>query len=102
MFTNSVSIFGILGLGSMNRTTFLALRQRPSVLCARRSSSPLGRLYTSFRFFTTSPDSAMATVDLSNYDSEQARLMKEQCILVDENDESLGAVDKKDCESVGS
>jgi len=39
----------------------------------------------------------MATIDLSNYDSEQAKLMKERCILVNENDESLGAVDKKDC-----
>jgi hypothetical protein len=42
----------------------------------------------------------MATIDLSKYDSEQAKLMKERCILVNENDESLGAIDKKDCESV--
>ncbi|KIM85182.1 hypothetical protein PILCRDRAFT_817177 [Piloderma croceum F 1598] len=39
----------------------------------------------------------MANVDLSNYDSEQVRLMKERCILVNENDDAHGAIDKKDC-----
>lgn len=40
---------------------------------------------------------ALASVDLSNYDPEQSRLMDERCILVDENDNAIGAVDKKTC-----
>jgi len=39
----------------------------------------------------------LASVDLSNYDPEQSRLMQERCILVDENDNAIGAVDKKTC-----
>jgi len=39
----------------------------------------------------------LASVDLSNYDPEQSRLMEERCILVDENDNAIGAVDKKTC-----
>lgn len=41
---------------------------------------------------------ALASIDLSNYDPEQSRLMDERCILVDENDNAIGAVDKKTCE----
>ena len=40
---------------------------------------------------------ALASIDLSNYDAEQSRLMDEQCILVDEEDNAIGAVDKKTC-----
>jgi isopentenyl-diphosphate delta-isomerase len=40
---------------------------------------------------------ALASVDLSNYDPEQSRLMSERCILVDEQDNAIGAVDKKTC-----
>ncbi|KAF8168111.1 NUDIX hydrolase domain-like protein [Crassisporium funariophilum] len=40
---------------------------------------------------------ALASVDLSSYDPEQSRLMDERCILVDENDNAIGAVDKKTC-----
>jgi len=40
---------------------------------------------------------ALATVDLSSYDPEQSRLMEERCILVDEKDKAIGAVDKKTC-----
>lgn len=40
---------------------------------------------------------ALASVDLSNYDPEQSRLMSEKCILVDEQDNAIGAVDKKIC-----
>lgn len=40
---------------------------------------------------------ALATIDLSNYDPEQSRLMDERCILVDENDKAIGAMDKKTC-----
>ena len=41
---------------------------------------------------------ALASVDLSNYDPEQSRLMDERCILVDEDDNAIGAMDKKTCE----
>ncbi|KXN90039.1 Isopentenyl-diphosphate Delta-isomerase [Leucoagaricus sp. SymC.cos] len=45
----------------------------------------------------TAAKAYLATVDLSSYDPEQSRLMKERCILVDENDNGIGAVDKKTC-----
>ncbi|CAE6438830.1 unnamed protein product [Rhizoctonia solani] len=38
-----------------------------------------------------------ATIDLSEYDPEQSRLMDERCIVVDENDRAIGALDKKTC-----
>ena len=40
---------------------------------------------------------ALASVDLSNYDPEQSKLMDERCILVDEQDNAIGAMDKKTC-----
>ncbi|KAH8835244.1 NUDIX hydrolase domain-like protein [Flagelloscypha sp. PMI_526] len=40
---------------------------------------------------------AMASIDLTGYDGEQARLMDERCILVDEEDNAIGAMDKKTC-----
>lgn len=40
---------------------------------------------------------ALASVDLSSYDPEQSRLMDERCILVDEDDNAIGAMDKKTC-----
>jgi isopentenyl-diphosphate Delta-isomerase len=40
---------------------------------------------------------ALASVDLSNYDPEQSKLMDERCILVDEDDNAIGAMDKKTC-----
>ncbi len=43
---------------------------------------------------------ALASIDLSNYDPEQSRLMDERCILVDENDTAIGAVDKKTCKAI--
>lgn len=39
----------------------------------------------------------LTTVDLSDYDPEQSRLMDERCILVDEDDRAIGALDKKTC-----
>ncbi|KIL70845.1 hypothetical protein M378DRAFT_155779 [Amanita muscaria Koide BX008] len=39
----------------------------------------------------------LASVDLSNYDPTQSKLMDERCILVDEQDNAIGAVDKKTC-----
>ncbi|KAK7468884.1 isopentenyl-diphosphate delta-isomerase idi1 [Stygiomarasmius scandens] len=40
---------------------------------------------------------ALANIDLSGYDPEQSKLMDERCILVDEQDNALGAMDKKTC-----
>lgn len=40
---------------------------------------------------------ALSSIDLSNYDPEQSRLMDERCILVDEQDNAIGAADKKTC-----
>jgi len=40
---------------------------------------------------------ALASIDLSGYDAEQSRLMDEKCILVDEEDRAIGAMDKKTC-----
>lgn len=41
---------------------------------------------------------ALASIDLTSYDPEQSRLMDEKCILVDEQDNAIGAMDKKTCE----
>ena len=43
---------------------------------------------------------ALASVDLSSYDPEQSKLMDERCILVDEQDNAIGAMDKKTCKSI--
>lgn len=40
---------------------------------------------------------ALSTIDLESYDPEQSRLMDERCILVDEQDNAIGAADKKTC-----
>ena len=45
---------------------------------------------------------ALASVDLSNYDREQSRLMDERCILVDEEDNAIGAMDKKTCKYIST
>lgn len=37
------------------------------------------------------------SLDLSEYDDEQVRLMEEMCILVDEQDKIIGAESKKVC-----
>ena len=34
---------------------------------------------------------ALSTIDLKSYDPEQSRLMDERCILVDEQDNAIGA-----------
>ena len=39
----------------------------------------------------------LANIDLSGYDFEQAKLMDERCIIVDEDDKPIGALDKKTC-----
>ena len=48
----------------------------------------------------TAHTGTLASVDLSGYDFEQAKLMDERCIVVDENDKPLGALDKKTCRSL--
>jgi isopentenyl-diphosphate delta-isomerase len=40
---------------------------------------------------------ALSSIELANYDAEQSKLMNERCILVDEDDNILGAADKKTC-----
>lgn len=39
----------------------------------------------------------LGTVDLSSYDPVQSKLMDERCILTDEQDNAIGAADKKTC-----
>jgi len=46
---------------------------------------------------TEAAKAALASIDLAGYDPEQSRLMDERCILVDEQDNALGAADKKTC-----
>lgn len=46
---------------------------------------------------STAHQGKLATIDLSQYDPEQSKLMDERCIVVDENDVVLGALDKKTC-----
>ncbi|KAG9002726.1 isopentenyl-diphosphate delta-isomerase idi1 [Tulasnella sp. JGI-2019a] len=43
------------------------------------------------------PLSSMASIDLSEYDPEQSRLMSERCIVVTPDDVPIGALDKKTC-----
>ena len=45
----------------------------------------------------TAAQAVLASIDLSSYDPEQSRLMDERCILVDEEDNAIGAMDKKTC-----
>jgi len=45
----------------------------------------------------TKTPSGYATIDLSKYDAEQSRLMDERCIVVDPQDNAIGALDKKTC-----
>lgn len=47
---------------------------------------------------TAAAQAVLSTVDLSSYDAVQSKLMEERCILVDENDKAIGAMDKKTCE----
>lgn len=60
----------------------------PILLQARMSSTTIA---------AASATSAFTSIDLKGYDVEQARLMDERCIVVDENDRAIGALDKKTC-----
>jgi len=46
---------------------------------------------------STAHQGKLASIDLSEYDPEQSKLMDERCIVVDENDVAIGALDKKTC-----
>lgn len=61
---------------------------------------PVVTATTTTRTATSSSGSAtaaLASIDLKGYDAEQARLMDERCIVVDEQDRPIGALDKKTC-----
>lgn len=45
----------------------------------------------------TIPTTSLASIDLSEYDPEQSRLMDERCIVVTPDDIAIGALDKKTC-----
>ena len=47
----------------------------------------------------TVTEQQLADIDLSGYDAEQSKLMEERCILVDGQDNAIGAADKKTCKS---
>jgi isopentenyl-diphosphate delta-isomerase len=57
---------------------------------------------TSTTTTASSASAAFATIDLSGYDAEQSRLMDERCIVVDEQDRPIGALDKKTCMRKGT
>lgn len=59
--------------------------------------TPHRPLFHSFNMATITTQSTFATIDLSTYDAEQSRLMDERCIVVDEHDKVIGALDKKTC-----
>jgi hypothetical protein len=40
------------------------------------------------------------TPDLDNYDEEQVRLMEEMCIVIDKDDNRIGADSKKTCKQL--
>ncbi|KAH7910941.1 NUDIX hydrolase domain-like protein [Hygrophoropsis aurantiaca] len=46
---------------------------------------------------TQAAQAVLANIDLSSYDAVQSKLMEEMCILVDEEDKAIGAMDKKTC-----
>lgn len=83
----------------------LFVRSSPVLKTAfRRSANPIPfrRPLLHFTMSTTTvitepAQAQLATIDLSTYDAEQAKLMEERCILVDEQDRAYGASDKKTC-----
>lgn len=76
---------------SLIRTTPCILRLPQHFYISRNSTMAPGAAEASPAY--------LASIDLSNYDPEQSRLMDERCILVDEQDHALGAADKKTCMS---
>ena len=72
-------------------------RLRPYSVTLQSISPILIQMATATTTATTSAQAAFATIDLSGYDAEQSRLMDERCIIVDEQDRAIGALDKKTC-----
>ncbi len=72
-------------------------RLRPRSVTLQSISPILIQMATVTTTTTTSAQAAFATIDLSGYDAEQSRLMDEKCIIVDEQDRAIGALDKKTC-----
>ena len=72
-------------------------RLRPYSATLQSFSPILIRMATTTTTTTSSAEAAFATIDLSGYDAEQSRLMDERCIVVDEQDRAIGAIDKKTC-----
>jgi hypothetical protein len=72
-------------------------RLRPYSVSLQSISPILIQMATATTTTTSSAQGAFATIDLSNYDAEQSRLMDERCIVVDEQDRAIGALDKKTC-----
>ena len=70
----------------------------PAGLCPARFSSSFSP-FTSLNMAAVANEvpRSLATIDLSQYDPEQSRLMDERCIVVDEQDRPIGALDKKTC-----
>ena len=54
---------------------------------------------TTTKGLTNTAADAFASIDLSGYDQTQSKLMDERCIVVDESDKAIGALDKKTCGS---
>jgi len=72
-------------------------RLRPYSVTLQTFSPILMQMATATTTATSSAQAAFATIDLSGYDAEQSRLMDEKCIVVDEQDRAIGALDKKTC-----
>jgi hypothetical protein len=76
------------------------VQQAPAINTIRNLGGSRSILFPSFKMTATTAKSvqaAFATIDLSGYDAEQSRLMDERCIIVDEQDNAIGALDKKTC-----
>ena len=58
-----------------------------------RSSAPS----TLLKMASSLTSQPLASIDLSEYDPEQSRLMDERCIVVTPDDVAIGALDKKTC-----
>ena len=77
-----------------SRATINTTRYRPTLQTTPRLLIHMATVTTTS---TSSAEAAFATIDLSGYDAEQSRLMDERCIVVDEQDRPIGALDKKTC-----
>ena len=77
--------------------TSLVRAFRPPRFDFHSSIRPPARMTATTKILRKAAASTFASIDLSLYDVEQSRLMDERCIVVDENDRAIGALDKKTC-----